>query len=88
MKKIAIFKHFHYPFIPSLNINYYHHHHYLTKLLVCFCVPSDNSAYMRDDGTYIVNDDAGDSCIMFYFKANVNIYYPDTKGDYLVRREG
>ncbi|XP_045131255.1 lysosome-associated membrane glycoprotein 1-like [Portunus trituberculatus] len=44
---------------------------------------TDTSGYMRSDGTYIVNDDDGVSCVMFYFKANVNIYYPDTKGDYL-----
>lgn len=42
---------------------------------------------MRDDGTYIINDDEGVSCVMFYFKAKINIYYPDTKGDYLVRRD-
>ncbi|KAG0726950.1 hypothetical protein GWK47_004120 [Chionoecetes opilio] len=44
---------------------------------------TDTNSYMRDDGTYMTNDDKDVSCVMFYFKANINIYYPDMQGEYL-----
>ncbi|KAK7061162.1 hypothetical protein SK128_018898, partial [Halocaridina rubra] len=43
---------------------------------------TSGNGYTRSDGTYMVNDDDEEACVMAYFKCQSTVYYPDAKGDY------